>query len=149
MPRSSGNGSCAQAGQKGRFSSLSTGRATLLIVAVIAAVAVWEHADELARLLNGASPGCCIRRATGLRCPACGLTHATVAFLQGHPAEALRYNWFLLPTLLFFAQELIVRTHRSLCDRSSRFYRYCYLPSVALYGVSVILWVVLRNLIGC
>lgn len=36
--------------------------------------------------------GCLFRQMWGVPCPACGSTHALVALLQGHVAEALQLN---------------------------------------------------------
>jgi hypothetical protein len=35
---------------------------------------------------------CPVRAATGLECPACGITRGTLALLRFEPIEALRYN---------------------------------------------------------
>ena len=36
---------------------------------------------------------------TGLPCPTCGLTHATIAILHGHLLESLKYHPLLIPAL--------------------------------------------------
>ena len=44
--------------------------------------------------------GCFWRLMTGWRCPGCGLTTGCKAFLKGHFAEGMAWNWFT-PFVLF------------------------------------------------
>ena len=59
--------------------------------------------------------GCAWNQVTGWRCPGCGLTTGCKAFLHGHFAEGVAWNWFtpfvlfglvLVPVVLAFPRTL-------------------------------------------
>lgn len=60
-------------------------------------------------LLSGAvwvwflQPPCVVRNATGLKCPACGVSHALRAVLEGHWREVIYWHALLVPGLLLLA----------------------------------------------
>jgi len=61
-------------------------------------------------------PACTLRAVTGVPCPTCGGTRATLALASGDAALAFRYNplvtaaWFLLPAAALAA---VIRSKRS------------------------------------
>ena len=65
-------------------------RAVLLTAA--AATAVVAYVPPLTRLATSGPSYCALFRTTGLLCPVCGMTRATVALLHGHPAVAFALN---------------------------------------------------------
>lgn len=71
---------------------MNSGRwAFLLAVTLLLGVAaVWLF--QAGPGLGGYSPGCLMRKATGLHCPGCGMTRASHALLHGDFAAAFRFN---------------------------------------------------------
>ena len=63
------------------------------------------------RLTHWATEGpshCVVRRATGLLCPACGLTRATIALLHLDVQGAFRFNALAFPFVGFLGWQILV-----------------------------------------
>jgi hypothetical protein len=73
-------------------------RGLLLVAAGATAFVAW--APGVAEALFERGSTCAFRAATGLLCPFCGLTHATVALLRGNLAEAAREHPFAVAYVL-------------------------------------------------
>ncbi|HEX2914729.1 MAG TPA: DUF2752 domain-containing protein [Chloroflexia bacterium] len=74
---------------------LTTPRGRLIAVSALAA---FLRIAGPGRLEQGPSL-CLIRLITGRPCPACGMTRACAALLQGQPRKAARYNKLIFPVV--------------------------------------------------
>ena len=95
---------------------------------------------------SGLMPRCVVRQLTGLSCPGCGLQRSLHALLNGEPAEALRFNYFLPVAILIVAVsawlELTRKTH------PERYRRYMHPACMYIILGLLILWTILRNIFG-
>lgn len=122
-------------------------RLSLLILGVLMAAAlVHLYGATLSEGVGLFSPGCFFRKLTGLKCPGCGGTRAMQALLRGDIAEALRFNLFWLPSVFMLAQELVRRLCCTESFRTTRYFRFIYLPSLQLYAATAVFWFIARNI---
>lgn len=119
--------------------------AVLLVLLAVAAFCAL-YAAPLREWVGILSPGCLFHQLTGIKCPGCGGTRAAQALLNGEPITAMHDNFFWLPTALILAQELLRRLCCSEHFRTTRYFRYIYLPSLKLYAAAVVFWFIARNL---
>ncbi len=104
--------------------------------------------EQVGEWVKNISPGCPLRRLTGIACPGCGGTRAVQALLQGDFIGAFRHN--LLCPLIILA--LLVEYGR-LCAvhifglRNGTNQRYYYL-AFCIFGYLTLLWFILRNILG-
>ena len=116
-------------------------RATLLIAAAVALIAVYMFLVEL----TGFMPRCPIKMITGFDCPGCGSQRALHALLAGDISGCVRHN-FLLPFtaayLTVCALHWIYPAGRRLTALYSRL-----TSSAALLGVLAVtvVWTIARN----
>lgn len=82
----------------------------------------------------------------GLKCPACGLTTACIALIQGQLLAAAAANWGLTLSLPVLLPWLGVFIFRWLCDRPPMTKGMKVIGILLL--VWFILWAVLRNIWG-
>lgn len=87
------------------------------------------------------APKCPFLLLTGWQCPGCGSQRAIHSFLNGHIIEGIRYNYLLLPSLVY----VIMMT---LAASGSRL-RHAMTSSTACYVILVVFlaWWLVRNLI--
>ena len=67
---------------------------------VILGLGAFCFAEEGAYWVQKLSPGCLFHQWTGLKCPGCGGTRASVLLLEGQVWGALKTNFFWLPSFL-------------------------------------------------
>lgn len=105
--------------------------------------------ETLLALTEDVLPGCLFHRLTGLSCPGCGGTRAFKAMLEGQLWEALRYNLLWIPTLAVLVGEYVLSWWLWLRPEQS-WLRFSKLRLGMLrgYGVLVLGWFVLRNILG-
>lgn len=120
-------------------------RRVLTVAAIIVAVAVIS-AYYLIGPDAGVYPRCMFRQLTGLDCPGCGSQRAIHALLHGRIAEAWGYNALLLIELPLIGLLLIARAIQP---------RHPHLNAllnsrtvILLLLATIILWTIVRNLIG-
>lgn len=118
----------------------------ITFIMVIAAMAVaiyfrWNPAS------HDFFPRCMFLNLTGLKCPGCGSQRAFHALLHGDVVAALRLNAYLLVGLPLLGVYAVAEWQRT---RWPRFYVALSSPRVLCAIVlTVLLWWVLRNLLGC
>ena len=71
--------------------------------AVVGATAAVAYSPAVQRIFVRPASTCIFRRATGLRCPLCGLTHAVIALVHGDLAHALAQNPLVIPYVILLA----------------------------------------------
>jgi len=95
---------------------------------------------------NGIKPGCIFYKITGLQCPGCGNTRATLSLLRLDFKEMLRYN-LMYPLQMAY----ILRVYVVCAARYLRGERFSYRPKAdwvdIAFLVMLIVWAVLRNVI--
>ena len=115
-----------------------------LLILLLGCVAVYFFLDPTAYAWM---PKCPFRLLTGWSCPACGVQRALHALLNGHPAQALAYNYFFVfsvPYLLVLIVAYVLR----ILNRGESFVRLAHHPVLAwTYIVLFFVWGVLRNLL--
>ena len=102
---------------------------------------------DLFLVREGRGVPCLFLSLTGARCPGCGLQRAGQAFLRGDLLGAIRYNYALIvmvPLLLLYLYNAFfgARTPRLRAILLSPYI-------VSLLMGFVILWWILRNVLGC
>ncbi len=119
----------------------------ILIVATMAAViaagciySYWNPAE------HNWFPRCPILMTTGLKCPGCGSQRMVHALLNGHIAEAFRYNALLTLLMPLILALVVVEPMR---NRFPRIYmalnaQWLIVTVMILMG----LWTILRNIFG-
>ena len=93
-------------------------------------------------------PKCPLKLLTGLSCPGCGFQRATHAFLHGHIAEALAYNYWLvfaLPYLLAVMTEKWV-LHGEWQRKAEAVIEHRYL--INFYLATFFIWFIVRNILN-
>lgn len=93
-------------------------------------------------------PKCPFRLLTGLSCPACGIQRFLHALFNGHPMEAIRYNYYLVYSLpyasLFLVRWLMpVGVAR---ERLTRLIENRYV--IWFYVLTFAIWLFVRNILG-
>lgn len=88
---------------------------------------------------------CIFYEITGLHCPGCGITRMLASFLRFDFVKGIKYNIFLGVTLPFIVGIIIYSCYLYIVDKKSGkgFNIICY-----VYVVMLIVWSVVRNLIG-
>ena len=96
---------------------------------------------------TGIMPQCLVKQLTGWSCPGCGSQRALHALINGGPARALSYNYFLPVTILFIAlcglhwvlpgNPLIEKTYRKITAPAALY---------ILLGM-VTAWTIVRNIL--
>ena len=81
----------------------------LVAFAMAGLVVIVSYSSPLQRTLFALGDTCALHRATGIKCPACGLTHAVIALLRGHPLGALRINVLAVPILVLIGTAMLGR----------------------------------------
>ena len=88
------------------------------------------------------APKCPFKLLTGYDCPGCGSQRAIHSFLNGHIWEGIKYNYLLVPSLLYVIALTILpregKVHKALSSSTA-----CWI----LFVVFVVWWVG-RNIIG-
>lgn len=117
--------------------------AVAAVVAVIAGALIYSAFDPAASRFF---PRCPFLMLTGLKCPGCGTQRAIHALLHGEVLAALRLNALLvvsIPLLALYGYGEVVRTSRP------HFYsRINSLPAIIAVLAVVVLWWILRNILG-
>lgn len=93
-------------------------------------------------------PKCPVKLLTGLNCPACGIQRFVHAAANGHLAEALAYNYYLvyaLPYTLLVVAIYFLPPSKLRQRMADVFESRC---AIGLYVVSYCVWFVVRNLLG-
>lgn len=93
------------------------------------------------------APKCPFKLLTGLSCPGCGMQRFLHALLTGHPAQAIRYNYYLayaLPYAMLFVVEWVMPqgTKR---DKLVAVIENKYV--VWFYIITFFIWIVVRNIL--
>lgn len=108
------------------------------IIIIITAVAIALVATAVYYMVNPEGvwwfPKCGLYQLTGLKCPICGLQRAFHQFLHGNILAAIRYNYFIPVTVIYWAIVLII-TRKNL---TRYFYFYCLLAFI---------WLIVRNIV--
>lgn len=90
-------------------------------------------------------PFCPVKKITGLDCPSCGNQRAFHALLSGEIIVAIKYNFFLIFTILYFIGIFIGELFKY---RDRRFYLFFLGKKGALtYLYAYIFWFIIRNII--
>lgn len=97
-----------------------------VVVAIVSAV-------YLVLCFAGVFP-CWFFNLTGLKCSACGGCHMVLALLNFNIQEAFRYNVFLFTTFIPFTLTWLLHKKKDFV--------------VITYGILLLLWGVIRNVIG-
>lgn len=116
----------------------------LVLLAVAALLAL--YAAPLREWVGLLSPGCLFHRLTGIKCPGCGGSRAMMALLSGNAMAVLQYNFFWLPTAFILAQEAVRRLCCTDDFRTTRYFRFVYLPALRLYATAMVFWFIARNI---
>jgi hypothetical protein len=114
----------------------------LLTVAAVAAIAFFALVDPSNCVW---APKCTFKLLTGWQCPGCGASRAMHALLHGHPLQAIRYNYFLIPALPYLAAVVAVGWVPQLRRYQSAVQGLR--PAVA-YVVLLCIWWLLRNILN-
>lgn len=119
--------------------------ATATVAAAVAMIAV--YVALVGRF--GFMPRCPLKWLTGLSCPGCGSQRALMALLDGHPLDAVSYNYILPLAVAYLA---LLGAHRLFpgSRRVDALYGRLTSPG-ALVAVAVVAvaWMVVRNIAGC
>lgn len=94
------------------------------------------------------APKCPFKLITGLNCPACGIQRFLHALFNGHVAEAIGYNYYLvyaLPYATLFAVEWLMPRGVAR-DRLAAVIEHRY--AVWFYVVTFMIWFIVRNVLG-
>ena len=89
---------------------------------------------------------CLLKEITGFKCPGCGITRMLVNFFKFNFMDGIKYNLFLAVTLPYVAYvigyscDLYIKGK----DASKIFSVFCY-----MYVGMLIVWGIVRNIIGC
>lgn len=121
---------------------MRAGRATLLGIAVAAAVAVIYFTVDPAH--SAWIPKCAFHSITGYDCPGCGSQRMLHALLHGDFAAAWQANAFIIcvtPLLALMAYAAATRQRHPLL-----YSRLNSLPVIIILTVALIAWSILRNL---
>ena len=114
------------------------------VVAIVLLIYIYANYDpvEWGRLF----PFCPIHKLTGLSCPSCGNQRALHAILQGDFLSALRYNFFIIFTVLF----LVVFVISKLCYKTDSGIHKLFngKPGATIYLGGYFGWFVARNIFG-
>lgn len=93
-------------------------------------------------------PKCPLYVLTGLKCPFCGIQRATHSLLHLNFSQAVRYNPFLIFAIPY-AVSLVIVTWIAPKDKMIGLRRLCYsTKTVYFYLVCMIIWGIVRNIIG-
>lgn len=122
--------------------------AVVNILIIIALVSTYIWPDIISILIRDISPGCLFRKYTGLSCPGCGGTRAARAMLAGDWLGALKYNFLLPLAALILTAEYIQLWLKSLKKSVSEWFTKWYRQSILLSAWAVLVWFVLRNILG-
>ena len=95
---------------------------------------------------GGLMPSCVVKSITGWSCPGCGSQRFLHALLNGHPLEAVSYNYFIPVGFLLIGVVIwLEATRKSHPQRYRRFMQPLYLYLVLAL---IIAWMLVRNLLN-
>lgn len=95
---------------------------------------------------GGLMPRCVVKSITGWSCPGCGSQRFLHALLNGHPLEAVSYNYFIPGGFLLIGVVIwLEATRKSHPQRYRRFMQPLYLYLVLAL---IIAWMLVRNLLN-
>ncbi len=119
-------------------------RLLLVVIALIAVIGLMYFFDPMKYWF---APKCPFKLLTGLSCPGCGMQRFLNALLTGHPAQAIRYNYYLayaLPYAMLFVVEWVMPqgTKR---DKLVAVIENKYV--VWFYIITFFIWIVVRNIL--
>ena len=121
-------------------------RSIVIAAAVVALIALALTYSAFDPSASRFFPRCPFLMLTGLKCPGCGTQRAIHSLLHGNFIAAVRFNALLvvsLPLLALYGYGELVRT------RHPHFYRRINsLPAIIAVFVGVMLWWILRNIMG-
>lgn len=118
-----------------------TALAVIALVAIMALLCVYFWFDPVSDGLF--FPKCPVYFLTGLYCPSCGSQRAFHALLHGEFLAALRYNYFLVFGVPFFALLIISGIFKS---KFARIYDFLFsMKGATIYLTVYLAWFVLRN----
>lgn len=98
-------------------------------------------------------PKCIMKLITGYQCPSCGTQRSLHALLHGHPAQALRYNYFfiisipLLVTAVYACWGIKKNNPSKTVVSLYKFVTNRY--TLICYVILFFVWWIVRNVIGC
>ncbi|MDE6535693.1 MAG: DUF2752 domain-containing protein [Muribaculaceae bacterium] len=115
----------------------------ILAIIVITAFTVYFAFDPVAD--GKFFPKCPVWLLTGLSCPSCGNQRAFHALLNGEFSQAVRFNYFLLFGIPFFALLIIAILFRRKLPRLYGF--MCSRYGAYIYLTFYIIWFILRNIL--
>lgn len=117
--------------------------AGLIISAVIVIGLFYRWFDPLE---NAWMPRCLFKQLTGYDCMGCGSQRMIHALVNGRFVEAFRANALLMLSLPFLVFGVWVELNR---ERRPHLYTRVYsTASIAIIGIILILWTVVRNIVG-
>lgn len=92
-------------------------------------------------------PKCPVKLLTGLNCPACGIQRFVHALANGHPSEAIAYNYYLAYALPYTIAVAGIRMlpHSRLKERLTGIFQSQ--TAIWLYIVSFCVWFAVRNIL--
>lgn len=136
----------APAGQEQRRARIILLVVNLVLVLLAVTVLIWPH--WVSGIVRDISPGCIFRKFTGLSCPGCGGTRAARAMLAGDWLAALQYNLLLPLGMLLLLAEYARLWVMSFVKRPPAVLYRGYLRLVLISAWLVLIWFVVRNLLG-
>ena len=90
---------------------------------------------------------CVFHEITGLRCPGCGITHSIMCFLAFDIQGAIQSNALSVAIILFIIWTFVYTSYKYVKTGIYRLSAGGNIPEIS-FLVSLILWGIIRNLIG-
>jgi hypothetical protein len=89
---------------------------------------------------------CFFKETTGFMCPGCGVTRMLVNFMELNFIKGIKYNMFLGITLPFVIYIIVYSGYLYVVEKKDNkvFNVSCY-----VYVALLVVWGVIRNIIGC
>ena len=89
---------------------------------------------------------CLFKEITGFKCPGCGITRMLVNFINFNLLDGFKYNMFLAITLPYVIYVIVYSCYVYVKDkRANKFFNVsCY-----IYVGMLIVWGIIRNIVGC
>lgn len=118
---------------------------TALVLLAAGAAVVYTFVNPVTAPLV---PKCLIKLVFGISCAGCGTQRALHCLLHGHFMEALHYNYFMVVSIPFVMLAIVgeLFPRNAFTERIGRFVHNRHV--IITFVVAVILWSIVRNIIG-